>query len=29
MLAWGFVVWLTMRVLVFQYKNENPDAQTA
>ena len=29
MLAWGFVVWLTMRVLVFQYKDEDPDAQTA
>jgi hypothetical protein len=29
MLAWGFVVWLTMRVLVFQYKDEDPDDQTA
>ncbi|WP_338174525.1 hypothetical protein [Candidatus Poseidonia alphae] len=29
MLAWGFVVWLTMRVLVFQYKDEESRPQTA
>ena len=29
MLAWGFIVWLTMRVLVFQYKEDASHSQTA
>ena len=29
MLAWGFIVWLTMRVLVFQYKEGESHSQTA
>ena len=29
MLAWGFIVWLTMRILVFQYKKETSLSQTA
>ena len=29
LLAWGFVIWLMMRIFVFQYKKEDTESHTA